>query len=246
MLMKPIAQIVRRRASVLNGLLGANLKPVALLAVIAAAAQAGPGAGVARATEDATRTVVAIDGLSLRAAPRDGARIIQRLPILTEVIRLGRSPRPAVIGGRNDSWVYVQANFCPDPRDNSLSCETVFKKGWLAESYLAYDRRFEPMTAWRDGAIEGQAGNTSWSYTFGADGTFALDWEAWSHFRKYDPCPAEEQRDGFCVKTRAETGRLHRYRNVVRAGMDGEFLYIDDRGALCGRMSSPGEPLCDR
>ena len=141
---------------------------------------------------------------------------------------------------------YVQANYCPDPEDNSLSCETVFKKGWLADSYLASDQRFEPMTAWRDGAIEAQAGNTTWSYTFGADGTYALDWEAWSHFRKYDPCPEEQRREGFCVKIRAETGRLHRYRNVVRAGVAGAFLYIDDRGALCDRMSSSAKRLCDR
>ncbi len=241
-----IAQIARRRASLFDGMPGAALRLAALLAVLAAAAQAGPLAGVAQAAEDANRSVVAIDGLALRAAPRSGARVLQRLPILTEVIPLGRSPRPAVIGGRKDSWVYVQANYCPDPEDNSLSCETVFKKGWLAESFLAYEQRFEPMTTWRDGAIEAQAGNTSWSYTFGADGTYALDWEAWSHFRKYDPCPAEERRDGFCVKTRAETGRLQRYRNVVRAGQSGAFLYIDDRGALCDRMSSSAARLCDR
>lgn len=246
MLMTAIARFARRRALVLDGMPGGVLKLVAPLAVLVAAAQAGPLAGVARAAEDATRSVVAIDGLALRAAPRAGAPVVQRLPILSEVIRLGGSPRPTVIGGREDSWVYVQANYCPDPEDNGPSCETVFKKGWLADSYLAFDQRFEPMAAWRDGAIEVQAGNASWSYTFGADGTYALDWEAWSHFRKYDPCPAEERRDGFCVKTRAETGRLHRYRNVVRAGTDGAFLYIDGRGALCDRMSSPAQRLCDR
>ncbi len=243
MSMTPSAEIVHRRAWVRNGMLGIKFKLKALLAVMVAAA---PLAGAAWAAGDATRSVVAIDGLALRAAPQDGARVLQRLPILTEVIHLGRAPRPAVIGGRKDSWVYVQANYCPDPEDNSLSCETVFKKGWLVESYLAYDQRFEPMTAWREGAIEAQAGNTSWSYSFGADGTFALDWEAWSHFRKYDPCPDSERRDGYCVKIRAETGRLHRYRNVVRAGTVGNFLYIDDRGALCDRMSSPAQRLCDR
>ena len=87
-----------------------------------------------------------------------------------------------------------------------------------------------------DGVIEVTVGNASWSYTFGADGSYALDWEAWSHFRKYDPCPDEERRDGFCVKTRAETGRLHRYRNVVRAGQDGYFLYIDDPGLNAGLL----------
>lgn len=227
-------------------MLGAGLRSAALLAVIFAAAQAGPLAGAARAADDGTRTVVAIDGLALRESPADGSRVLRRLPILTEVIRLSRSPRPAVIGGRKDRWVYVQANYCPHPKDNSLTCETVFKKGWLADSYLAYDGRFEPMTAWRDGAIEAHAGNTSWSYSFRADGTYALDWETWNYFRKYDPCPEAERRDGFCVKTRSETGRLHRYRNVVRAGADGEYLYIDGRGALCDRMSSPDERLCDR
>ena len=246
MSMIPFVRLARRGGAVGDAMRGVILRRATLLAVILAAAQSGLLAGAARAAEEANPTVVAIDGLALHEAPAGGSRVLQRLPILSEVIRLGRSPRPAVIGGRKDSWVYVQANYCPDPNDNSLTCETVFKKGWLAESYLAYDERFEPLTSWRDGGIEASVGNASWTYSFGADGTYALDWEAWSHFRKYDPCPAEERRDGFCVKTRAETGRLHRYRNVVRAGQHGAYLYIDGRGALCDRMSSPGERLCDR
>jgi hypothetical protein len=140
----------------------------------------------------------------------------------------------------------VQANYCPDPRDISRYCETVFEKGWVADSYLAYDGRFEPMTAWRDGRIEASAGDVSWSYALGADGSYTLDWEAWSYFHKDDPCRPEQRRDRFCVETRAETGQLHRYRNAVRAGPEGALLYIDDRGALCERMSAPGERLCDR
>ena len=48
------------------------------------------------------------------------------------------------------------------------------------------------------------------------------------------------------MEQRTESGQLYRYGDVVRAGPDGELLYIDARGALCDRMSTPGKPLCDR
>jgi len=224
------------------------LKNLEIAAAILAVAALGPGlfGQPAQAAQGAGRAVVAVDGLALRAAPKAGARAIMRLGILTEVIRLNRRRQPAVIGGRKDHWVYVQANYCPDAEDTSLACETVFKKGWLADSYLAYDDSFKPMTEWREGTIEGQIGDVSWSYSIAADGAYALDWEAWSYFRKYDPCPEEQRRDGFCVETRAETGQLQRYRDVVRASEDGEFFYIDRRGALCHRMSALGAHFCDR
>jgi hypothetical protein len=217
-------------------------------AILAAAAAFGPGllGQPAQAAQGPGHAVVAVDGLVLRAAPKAGAQAIRRLGILTEVIRLNRRRQPAVIGGKPDHWVYVQANYCPDPKDTSLACETVFKKGWLADSYLAYDDSFKPMTEWREGMVEGQISDVSWSYSIATDGSYVLDWEAWSYFRKYDPCPKEQRQDGFCVEKRAETGQLQRYRDVVRAGEDGEFLYIDRRGALCHRMSALGERFCDR
>ena len=112
-----------------------------------------------QAARAATRSVAAVDGLELRAAPKADARVVRRLPILTEVIILGKAKQPATIGGRRDSWVYVQANYCPDSADKSLLCETVYQKGWVADSQLAYGARFKPLSDWRAGRIEAAIGN---------------------------------------------------------------------------------------
>jgi hypothetical protein len=223
-----------------------HLKSPATFVAIFAAAQLFVFVDVSQAASAGARAVVAVDGLALRAAPGAGSRVLMRLRVLTEVIRLDRAPRAATIGGRKDRWVYVQANYCPDAKDTSAYCESVFKKGWTAESFLAFDDSFEPMIEWRAGTIEGSRGNVSWTYTIAADGSYAFDWESWRYLRKDDPCPAEQQRDRFCAETRAESGQLYRYRNVVRAGGKGELLYIDAGGALCDRMSSPDKPMCDR
>ncbi len=199
-----------------------------------------------QAARAATRSVAAVDGLALRSAPKAGARVLRRLPILTEVILLGKPKQTATIGGRKDSWVYVQANYCPDGADKSLLCETVYENGWVAHSRLAYGARFEPLSAWRAGRIEVSTGNRSWSYAIAADGAYSYDLESWTYDSKSFPCPAERKRGRYCVESRAESGQLYRYGDVVRAGRDGELLYIDARGALCDRMSTPGAPICDR
>ncbi len=218
-----------------------SILAAALLAVAAAGALLTPQ--TARA---ATRSVAAVDGLALRAAPKAGAQLIKRLPILTEVIILGKAKQPATIGGRKDSWVYVQANYCPDSADKSTLCETVYRKGWVADSQLAYGERFEPMSQWREGRIEVANGNTSWRYAIAADGTYSYDWESWTYDTKSFPCPAARKKGRYCVESRAESGQLQRYGDVVRAGSSEDLLYIDARGALCDRMSTPGARFCDR
>ena len=199
-----------------------------------------------QATLAATRTVAAVDGLALRSAPKEGAPVLRRLPILTEVIILGKPKQPATIGGRKDSWVYVQANYCPDSADKSLLCETVYENGWVAHSRLAYGKRFEPLSQWREGQIEVSDGNKFWRYAIAANGAFAYDWESWTYDTESFPCPAERKRGRYCVESRVESGQLYRYGDVVRAGREGPLLYIDSRGALCDRMSTPRAPLCDR
>ncbi len=199
-----------------------------------------------QAARAATRSVAAVDGLELRAAPKADARIVRRLPILTEVIILGKAKQPATIGGRRDSWVYVQASYCPDSADKSLLCETVYQKGWVADSQLAYGERFKPLSDWRAGRIEAANGNTSWRYAIAADGAYTYDWESWTYDTKSFPCPAERKRGRYCVESRAESGQLYRYGDVVRPGSSEDLLYIDADGALCDRMSTPGARRCDR
>ncbi len=199
-----------------------------------------------QAARAATRSVTAVDGLELRAAPKAGAQVVRCLPILTEVIILGKAKQPATIGGRRDSWVYVQANYCPDSADKSLLCETVYQKGWVADSQLAYGERFKPLSDWRAGRIEAANGNTSWRYAIAADGAYTYDWESWTYDTKSFPCPAERKRGRHCVESRAESGQLYRYGDVVRPGSSEDLLYIDADGALCDRMSTPGARRCDR
>lgn len=193
-----------------------------------------------------TSAVIAVDGLTLRSAPNEGSRALRRLGILTEVVLLRRAGKPATIKGRKDRWIYVQANYCPDPDDKSPYCETLVERGWLAESYLAYDERFEPVNQWRAGSIEGKSGNVSWTYQIAADGSFTFDREAWEYAGKNDDCPAEQQQGPYCVRVRAESGQLYRFRNVVRAGTDGDLLFVDRGGALCDRQSSADARMCDR
>ena len=222
-----------------------SILAAALLAVAAAGALLTPVLAP-QAALAATRSVAAVDGLALRAAPKAGAQLIKRLPILTEVIILGKAKQPATIGGRKDSWVYVQANYCPDSADKSLLCETMYQKGWVADSQLAYGERFKPLSDWRAGRIEAANGNTSWRYAIAADGAYTYDWESWTYDTKSFPCPAERKRGRYCVESRAESGQLYRYGDVVRPGSGENLLYIDADGALCDRMSTPGARLCDR
>lgn len=198
------------------------------------------------AVAELPRAVTAIDGLTLRAKPNAGARAVARLGILTEVIILKRAKQTSTIGGREDRWIYVQADYCPDRQDTSPYCETLVKKGWVADSYLADDDRFKPLSKWRTGKIEVEVPNASWSYSFDADGGFQFGREAWEHAGKNDLCPDEQRQGPYCVRIVKESGQLRRYRNVVRAGKEGGLLYVDSRGALCDRMSSAEARFCDR
>ena len=216
-----------------------------VLASLAVLSAKGPG-GAALAGEHRPSAVVAIDGLRLRAAPGTDTRTLRRLSILTEVIPLHKPRKPATIGGRKDAWLYVQANYCPDAKDTSPACETLLQRGWVAESYLAANGTFQPLTKWRAGAIEVDIEDRAWRYVIAADGTFSFESESWSYFRKSDPCPAEEREGGFCVHRESNSGQLQRHRDVVRAGDDGRLLYIDKGGALCDPWSSRQQRMCDR
>lgn len=229
-----------------SGMFGSRTgKSVWFPAIVVAAGMIALPGGPAPGAQS-TSAVIAVDGLTLRSAPNEGSRVLRRLGILTEVVLLRRAGKPATINGRADRWVHVQANYCPDPDDKSPHCETLVERGWLAESYLAYDERFEPVSQWRAGSIEGRSGNVSWTYRIAADGSFTFDHEAWEYAGKNDDCPAEQLQEPYCVRVRAESGQLYRFRNVVRAGTDGDFLFVDRGGALCDRMSSAAGRICDR
>ncbi len=218
---------------------------VIVLAGLAAAA--AHSAKLAQGASHLPRAVTAIEGLALRSAPKTGSKVVKRLGLLTEVFVLKRAKQPATIGGRKDRWVYVQANYCPDTKDKSPHCETLVAKGWVADSLLAFDERFEPMSKWRAGRIEASARNDSWSYAIAADASYAFEREAWRYISEGVPCPGGKRQGRYCLEIKSETGRLYRYRNVVRAGKYGDLLYIDARGALCDRLSYPGEQeICDR
>ncbi len=182
----------------------------------------------------AAEAVAATDRLALRAKPAADARVLKRLPILTRTIILKRAKK----------WVYVQADYCPDPQDKSLQCETFVVKGWVLDAYLAYDHRFKPVTDWRDGTIKGESGNANWIYDFAADGSFSRTREEWQ-YRRGRGCSRGEEHGRYCVRTRVDSGRLTRFRNVVRPGELDELLYIDGRGRLCDRLSSAATPMCE-
>lgn len=224
-------------------LLGAWLWPAP-----ADAARLEPGSVVSsRDVSGKPVALVAGDALNLRAEPSADGEVYVKLlrGASVHVLRQGSETR---IGGRSDRWSLVAVNKCPDQ-----DCWRGLV-GWVADSYLAHDDRFERLEAWRPGLVAGYSAGWAFAYDVAADGSFTR-WSApclpgACPVRDEDvdfECPVGESRDGaFCLLT----GHLYRYDDFLRGrGEDGRwldggslylrpaFLWVDEPGHLCALES---------
>lgn len=184
--------------------------------------------------EGRPRVVTAIGRMPLRAEPDLKSETVGQVQLMRYVWLLGETGPSVVVSGHEDRWVRVAASTCAID-----ACET-YRAGWVLESFLGYDNRFETLDALEPTTVTGDDGRNLMAYGIRADGSFSR----WSAFcipgmcsLEVEPrpkCPEHESRRGvFCVIT----GMLYRYRNLVRGrDADGKWLPFGLR------ISSSGKP----
>lgn len=209
--------------------------------------QPAHAAEVARDAIGATAwAVVAASRLNAREEPSTEAPVAFRIPRGTPAAIIEELGQPAKIDGREDSWTFVAVEECVDD-----GC-TRLRAGWVADSWLAYQERFEPMPEWREGEVSGNDGERSFTYRIATDASFEFvtapcrneDGTICVKYERYEGCREEDFREGEeCVGR----GDLYRYRNLVWARGYG-YLYVDGKGNLCSVFSGrDGAPrMCDR
>lgn len=212
-----------------------------LASLSAAAADVGRGATVAAAW-----ATVAASALNAREKPSTNAPVAFRIPRGTQVAIVKGLGQPTKIDGEEDTWTFVATEECAN-----ASC-TRLKAGWVADSWLAYQERFEPMSEWRDGAIKGNDGERAFTYRISSDASFEFvtapcrnaDGTICVKYERFEGCHEEDFREGDeCVGR----GDLYRYKDLVWARGYG-YLFVDEKGNLCsvhsGRNGAPR--MCDR
>lgn len=212
-----------------------------LAAQPSAAAEVGRGATVAVAW-----ATVAASALNAREKPSTDAPVAFRIPRGTQVAIVEELGQPTKIDGQEDTWTFVATEECANE-----SCSRL-KAGWVADSWLAYQERFEPMSEWREGAIEGHDGERAFTYRIAPDAGFEFvtapcrneDGTICVKYERFGGCREEDFREGDeCVGR----GDLYRYKDLVWARGYG-YLYVDGDGNLCSVYSGrDGAPrMCDR
>lgn len=204
-------------------------------------------AGAVEVGRDATVAVawaaVAASALNAREKPSTDAPVAFRIPRGALVAIVEGLGQPTKIDGQEDTWTLVATEDCAN-----AAC-TKLKAGWVADSWLAYQERFEQMTDWREGEIRGHDGERAFTYRIGADASFVYatppcEGAGCDAFVRWEGCREEDFREGDeCVGR----GDLYRYRSLVWARGYG-YLYVDGRDNLCsvhsGRNGAPR--MCDR
>lgn len=214
------------------------LLPVLMLVVPVQAAEVGRDATVAVAW-----ATVAASALNAREEPSTDAPVDFRIPRGTQVAIVEGLGQPTMIDGQEDTWTFVATETCANE-----AC-TRLKAGWVADSWLAYQERFERMTAWREGEIEGHDGETAFTYRIAGDAAFEYavppcEGAGCEAFVRWEGCREDMFREGDeCVGR----GDLYRYKSLVWARGYG-FLYLDASDNLCSVFSGrDGAPrMCDR
>jgi len=213
------------------------------------AVPAGPAAAV-EIEKDRTVAVlwaaVAARSLNVRASPSMDAKVEFQLPRGAYVAIVEELGQPAKIDGNEDTWTLIATETCV-----SESCAHL-QGGWVADSWLAYQERFERMSTWRQGEIKGGDGERDFTYRVAADASFEFvtapcrneDGTICVKYERYEGCREEDFREGEeCIGR----GDLYRYRDLIWARGYG-YLYVDGTGILCsvhsGRNGAPR--MCDR
>jgi len=189
---------------------------------------------------------VAASSLNVRASPAPDARVDFQLPRGAYVAIVDALGQPASIDGQEDTWTLIATETCTDD-----GCAMV-KGGWVADSWLAYQERFERMESWRTGEVKGNDGERDFTYRIASDASFEFvtapcrnpDGTICVKYERYEGCHEEDFREGEeCVGR----GDLYRYRDLVWARGYG-YLFVDGKDNLCsihiGRNGGPR--MCDR
>jgi len=216
------------------------------LAVAAPAAPAGAVDIEKEATETVLWATVAARSLNVRAEPSMEAKALFQLPRGTYVAIVEELGQPAKIDGQEDTWTLIATETCINE-----NC-TLLKGGWVADSWLAYQERFEKMAEWSEGEIKGNDGERDFTYRVADDASFEFvtapcrneDGTTCAKYERYEGCREEDFREGEeCVGR----GELYRYRDLVWARGYG-YLYMDGKDNLCSVFSGrDGAPrMCDK
>lgn len=167
---------------------------------------------IAREGAEATAWVVtAARVLNVREERSKDAPVAFKLPRASLVALADASGQPDKIDGREDTWTLIATETCANE-----DC-TMLKGGWVADSWLAYQERFERLTEWRkeekksddktEAESKGEAGDTGES-----------------------EAAAEDESDGKNTGTVAITGEIKgndgKQDFTYRIGADGSFEYI--------------------
>ncbi len=205
------------------------------------------------ATWNRPTVIVAAADLYLRTDPTLDAPVVTEVPLRSGLRVLDDSGPSLMIDGREDRWIHVATGYCADTQ-----CKRV-KAGWVPESSLGYDHRFERLAQWRSGIVAGYSLRSVFAYIIEPDGSFTR-WTApcgpgtCSIVAGVDAVCPEGQRAhaGFCILS----GQLYRYRDLVRGkGTGGQWLdrmdvafALDETGELCALYSEQNgaDRMCDR
>ena len=215
---------------------------MALAAIVFAGTHPAPAAAgqiAQHRTWDSPRALVSVSSLNVRAEPSRNAAIVTRLPRAWPVAILNDEGPPLTVEGQPDHWTYVATFRCTDE-----PCEH-FEAGWVANTYLAFDDRFDLLDGGPSGTVVGYDSRSVFAYDVSANGAFTR-WRLPCLAGACDITPeitpvceysGEMPLGGVCVLT----GSLYRHRNLVRGkSWHGDWLdrqdvslFLNAAGDLC-------------
>jgi len=185
------------------------------------------------------RALISASTLDVRAEPTFGSAVIGTLPRGWPVAILDDDGPKLTIDGTDDHWSHVATFRCID-----AAC-VHHETGWVANSYLALDDRFELLDDGRSGTLSGYDSRSVFTYDVSANGAFTR-WRLPCTAGACDTLPSvtpncdydgELPLGSFCVLT----GSLHRHGTLVRGKTpNGDWL---DRQDVSLIINASGE-LC--
>lgn len=214
------------------------------------AAGVAPPAGAVDIEIEATQAVlwatIVASKLNVREEPSMEAPVVFQLPRGTAVAIVKPLGQPTRIDGQENTWTLIGTETCAN-----ADC-TMLMGGWAADSWLAYQDRFERLSESRVGEIKGNDGERDFTYRVAADASFEFitapcvseDGEVCEEYLEFAGCREEDFREGDeCVGR----GDLYVYKSLVWARGYG-YLYFDRKDSLCSVFSGrDGAPrMCDK
>ena len=185
------------------------------------------------------RALISASTLNVRAEPSFGSAVIGTLPRAWPVAILDDDGPRFTVDGVDDHWSHVATFRCID-----AACAH-HETGWVANSHLALDDRFELLDDGRSGTLSGYDSRSVFTYDVSQNGAFTR-WRLPCTAGACDALPSvapncdyagELPLSSFCVLT----GTLHRHGTLVRGrSSNGDWL---DRQDVSLIISAAGE-LC--